>query len=410
MSVLHQDHADKHVMLLQELSETRKGVSDLSDAVKGVDLALRVLPTRQELGRLISKPGQLRELCDIVEETPGLTTCQHSTRRSRIDLVRRMCICRKRVIRSRQALLWGPWQALADALTTQDHFPDCIYHFQGAAVSSKRWVVVFKGLQGLIDRAIEVSFSYSFGAGGCSLSPGFNCYPTIDRRRDPAFRIMDLFSRACVKMDGKEPSHGEFLEQCLETIALLYRRGKASPKAVDLYGRGVLHDFIPYSIVGLPYSTTTHQELYVNKIQWYSEQYSLLPRLDTLFKHGVQATMYDIHGRCAQSTHSTRFRSADVFAFCHRTPAWTMIYYLTEGPWPWGSPPESRGGGSGHPSEWDSEWDSFSVLSDFLCSQEPCESIAAKTVFEFPRDRYHERITMELSRMMQRSPATAEGT
>ncbi|KAI7785975.1 uncharacterized protein LA080_005636 [Diaporthe eres] len=383
MSVLHQDHADKHLMLLQELSETRKGVSDLSDAVKGVDLALRVLPTRQELGRLISKPGQLRELCDIAEETPGLTTCQHSNRRPRIDLVRRMCICRKRVIRSRQALLWGPWQALADALTTQDHFPDCVYHVQGAAVSSKRWVVVFKGLQGLIDCAIEVSFSYSFGAGGCSLSPGFNCYPTIDRRRDPAFRIMGLSSWACSRMDEKDPSLGEFLEQCLETIALLYRRGKASPKAVDLYGRGVLHYFESSSIVGLPYSTTTHQELYVNKSQWSSEQYSLLPRLDTLFKHGVQATMYDIHGS---------------------TPDWSMIYYLTLGPWSWGSPDENRNEGPGHSSN----WDSFSVLSDFLCGQEPCETIVAKTVFEFPRDRHHERITMELFCMMQRSPATAE--
>lgn len=305
ISVLHQDHADKHARLLQELSEARRGVSDLSDAVKGIELGLQGLPTREELGRLISKPGQLRELCDAMGETPGLTTYQYSNYRSRIELGRRKCFCRKRVIRSRQALIWGPWQALADASTTHEHSPDCIYHFQGAAESSKRWALAFKGLHGLINRAIEVSFSYSFGAGGCSLDPRFNYYPTVDRRRDPAFRIMGLFNWACVRMPGKWPEHAEFLEQCMGNMALLYRRGKASPKAVDLYGRGVLHYLDRASIVCLPYSITTPRELYVNKNQKFVSQESLLTRLDTLVKHGVQATIYDINGSCAQISHST---------------------------------------------------------------------------------------------------------
>lgn len=305
ISVLHQDHADKHARLLQELSEARRGVSDLSDAVKGVELGLQGLSTREELGRLISKPGQLRELCDAMGETPGLTTYQYSKYRSRIELGPRTCVCRKRVVRSRQALTWGPWQALADASTTHDHSPDCIYHSQGSAESSKRWALAFKGLQGLINRAIEVSFSYSFGAGGCSLDPRFNYYPTVDRRRDPAFRIMGLISWAWLQISEKEPGLEEFLEQCMENMALLYRRGKASPKAVDLYGRGVLHYFNRYSIVCLPYSITMPRELYANKKQLSVNQESLLTRLDTLVKHGVQATMYDINGSCAQISHST---------------------------------------------------------------------------------------------------------
>lgn len=259
VAVLRQDNADKHAKLLQEISVTQKGVSDLSDAVKGVDLALRVLATREELGRLISKPGQLRELCDTVGDTTGFGNYQKSNYqqpkyRSRINLARRTCICRKGVIRTRQALLWGPWQAVADTSTTRDHSPDCICHVHGAAVSSKRWAVTFKGLQALINSAIEVSFSYSFGAGGCSLSPGFNYYPTIDRRRDPAFRIMALFSRAILELGPDEPDLGDFLEQCMENMTLLYRRGKASPRAVDLYGRGILHYFDRDSTVGLPYS------------------------------------------------------------------------------------------------------------------------------------------------------------
>lgn len=65
---------------------------------------------------------------------------------------------------------------------------------------------------------------------------------------------MHLSSWAALVVEETEPKFEEFLEQCMESIALLYRRGKASPKAVDLYGRGVLHYFDMLSAVGLPHS------------------------------------------------------------------------------------------------------------------------------------------------------------
>lgn len=258
LSLLRQDYAGTHARVLEELVVNRRGISELGHKFERLDLALRALPTREELGRLISKPGHLRELCEIMEETSGLINSQHSSHGSDISLARRICVCQKRVTRSRQALIWGPWQVLADASTTHDHVPDCIFHSQDAAISSKRWAVAFQGLKSLINRSIEVSFSYSFGAGGGSLSPGFTYYPTIDGRRDPAFRIMSLFNYACLEMDRSYRVE-EFLEQCLENIALLYRRGKASPKAVDLYGRNVLHYFSRLSLVGLPHSTMMSQ-------------------------------------------------------------------------------------------------------------------------------------------------------
>lgn len=308
VSLPRQDYAETHSRVLEELVVNRRGVSELGEKFERLDLALRALPTREELGRLISKPGQLKELCDVTGLPPGLSNSQHSSHRSRISMARRICICQKRVIRSRQARLWGPWQVLVDASTAHDHLPDCICHSQDTAVSSKRWAVAFKGLQGLINRAIEVSFSYSFGAGGGSLSPGFTYYPIIDRRRDPAYRIMVLFNWACLYLDERDSGKTEFLEQCFENIALLYRRGKASPKAVDLYGRNVLHYFarhtirrLPYaihSIVSLPYSIMTPQQIFINKKQQRLDHHSLLTGLQMLVKHGVQATMYDVSGLC----------------------------------------------------------------------------------------------------------------
>lgn len=295
VSLLRHDYAETHAKVLGELVMNRRGVSELSENFERLDLAIRSLPTREELGRLISKPDHLRELCDIMERSPGLNTANYSSYPP-ISLTRRTCICRKSVSQSRKALLWGPWQLLADASTTHDHFPDCTCYSQGAVVSTKRWAVAFKGLQGLISRAIEISFSYSFGAGGGSLSPSFTYYPTIDRRRDPAFRIMSLFNWACLELYEGDSGVEEFLEQCLENIALLYRRGKASPKAVDLYGRSVLHYFATLSIVSRPCSIRMPQRLSVNKMQQRMGQHSLLTGLQMLVKHGAYATVYDVYG------------------------------------------------------------------------------------------------------------------
>lgn len=245
VSVLRKDHAQGHARMLQELQLTRSDVSDLGDTVKRFDMALRAIPTREELGRLISKPGQLKELCDNMGGIPEGTGSRPPRFGSRSTLARRTCICRKRVQRSRQALVWGPWQASAETSTANKHFPGCVYYVKSADVLSTRWVVAFTGLRGLINRAIEVSFSSSFGAGGCSLSPGFTYYPSIDRRRDPAFRIVGLMSWAGrrIAYSPVPAQFVEFWELCMVNMVLLYRQGKVSPKAVDLYGRGVLHYF-----------------------------------------------------------------------------------------------------------------------------------------------------------------------
>lgn len=334
-SLLRQDYAESHARVLEELGVHRRDVSELGDKFERLDLTLRALPIRQELGRLISKPGQLKELCDITENPPGLTNSQHYSHRSHISLARRICVCRKRVARSRQALIWGPWQVLADASTTHDHLPDCICHSQDTAVSSKRWAVAFKGLQSLINRAIEVSFSYSFGAGGGSLSPGFTYYPTIDRCRDPAFQIMRLFNYACWELDENDRV-GEFLEQCLENIALLYRRGKASPKAVDQYGRSVLHYITTDAIVGLPYSIMKPQKLSVNKPQRPMDQTSLLIGLQMLVKHGAHTTVYDIYGSYVYIAHSNRVPQLELshFATVH-LPGELYVERVNLEAWTW---------------------------------------------------------------------------
>lgn len=246
VSALRKDCADSHSRILQEQAATRGDVAQVRDIARRVDVAIRALPTREQLGRLVSTPGHLKELCDTMDGAPE---ARDTGPRSRISPARtRTCICRRRLTRSERALVWGPWRASAEASTAQDHLPGCVvYHVKGAEASSRRWAVAFTGLQTVANRAIEVSFSCSFGAGGCSLGPSVTCYPSIDRRRDPAFRIMVLMDEACSSSLGDEfwelrsSDLVEFLELCVENMITLYRHGKTSPKAVDSYGRGVMH-------------------------------------------------------------------------------------------------------------------------------------------------------------------------
>lgn len=81
-----------------------------------------------------------------------------------------------------------------------------------------------------------------------------------------------------------------------------------------------------------------------------------------------------------------------------------MIYLLMD-PWTWDGSEEvvNPDGGPGSPST----WDLFSLLSDFMCAQNPYGTIVTKTVLEFNTQTHK---TLEFFALMQRSPATAEGT
>lgn len=74
-------------------------------------------------------------------------------------------------------------------------------------------------------------------------------------------------------------------------------------------------------------------------------------------------------------------------------------------PWSWNTYDEDEGMilSPGAPFH----WDTYSLLSDFLCSLEPNEPIFTMSQLE---GSTYEKITMELFAIMQRSPATAEGT
>lgn len=167
------------------------------------------------------------------------------------------CSCRKRRFTQQTITAIASWVFSSEASKFQHHLPDCPFRNCVTSAQQMRWEIRFSGLRGLFSCAVGLSFSASFGAGGFSLSPNFTYHPAVSSSTAPEFRIMDLlhwflllFPRE--QRQSSRPYQGEmeearaksfldFIDLCADNIMLLYRRGKASPQAIDEYGRSILH-------------------------------------------------------------------------------------------------------------------------------------------------------------------------
>lgn len=261
VSLIHDESVKTSTIMvnIRDLPTMHRDVHTLTEQTNRLEMAIGTLSSRVNqgfaesrnsseqqvhLGRLLAKPSLLKEYCDDQDHTSSYndTISRDSSYRSPLTPAERICPCRKRLTRSQKVLVLGPWRASTEFLDNCDHLPGCIYFDHATKHQTTRWSVGYTGLRRLVNRAVEFSFSYSFGAGGYSLSPNFTYYPCIDRARDPVFRILRLIKviHRSSLWPGESSPH-DFFELCIAEIVRLYRHGKASPKAVDNDGRGVLH-------------------------------------------------------------------------------------------------------------------------------------------------------------------------
>ena len=233
------------------------------------------LNNQQKLARLIAKPSQLKELCQITDEQITSTTLNdvdHSHSNFQLNSLffekqpgdlgptepaRLGCLCQKRRFIHQKIATVPAWVFSSESSEVQHHLPDCPFRSCVASAKQSRWEIRFAGLRRLISCAVGLSFSTSFGAGGFSLSPNFTYYPSVNSSTAPVFRILDLLHwflvllpdpnpfRTCPpdqkKIEAWAESFLEFIDLCVYNIIFLYTREKAAPRAIDEYGRSVLH-------------------------------------------------------------------------------------------------------------------------------------------------------------------------
>ncbi|KXH29764.1 hypothetical protein CSIM01_05530 [Colletotrichum simmondsii] len=109
--------------------------------------------------------------------------------------------------------------------------------------------VKYTGVSRLLKSVIEISFVFTSGAGGCSISPSFTYYLTVDVNSDPAFRLINLMRRSSFYYYGS--SRELFYIACLRKLAKLLEERQTYPTVVDDQNMTLMH-YAAASVRSLP--------------------------------------------------------------------------------------------------------------------------------------------------------------
>lgn len=196
----------------------------------------------------MSKPSNLRDLCDEVAGLPGqsetnrVESSTYSRSPSTCNPVKWSsftCTCRRRRRYQRRQVQLGPIELYDELSLTQEHFLNC--RFFQVVTDRRRRSLGFKytGLTGLLNRAVAMAFSMSSGAGGFSINPSLTYYATVNEGTAPAFQlvhILGLVLRCNIQSDYLT----EFVEHILTKIMKLIQDREASPTDVSSDDRTLL--------------------------------------------------------------------------------------------------------------------------------------------------------------------------
>ncbi|KAI1148212.1 hypothetical protein F4825DRAFT_106855 [Nemania diffusa] len=198
--------------------------------------------------RLASKPSYLKSSSNELESSQRLGRL--------LPLNQAACICRpsRRATRQRNRI-WAMSFSF-ESSSVANHVPDCPFSQINKSQHAMTYTAEFENLKWLLQKAIGVSFSLCYGAGGFSISPGFTYYPAVNEKTAPAFRIMDLCKDIMYTIGKKLEGLGlqssfdctniirgyaRVIEYSFDEVLSLYRRGEASPRDIDSKGRSLMH-------------------------------------------------------------------------------------------------------------------------------------------------------------------------
>jgi hypothetical protein len=148
----------------------------------------------------------------------------------------RRCTCRSRQRLQRKQAVWSGFLLYQDNVYSEKHLPTCEL-WQGKKVTEKKWGLRQVGLGWLAQKAIEITFSCKFGAGGASFGPSFTYYPIVDEDVAPAFRIVQVMQDGIeVLVDGDQFDLHYYkciLDRGFQSLEKLFRDGRASPNDMN---------------------------------------------------------------------------------------------------------------------------------------------------------------------------------
>ncbi|KAF4962052.1 hypothetical protein FSARC_9842 [Fusarium sarcochroum] len=161
------------------------------------------------------------------------------------------CYCRAKRLRTRKTLNLGFLHLTDEMMSEIPHFKDCNYYTAYGKYSRTR-TVRFTGLTKLINRAIDLTFCTTTGAGGFSISPSFTYFPMVDEERAPVFRVLSLLFQTgweLLDFDDSDSHSNKYFQAALHKLQDIFRSGKAGPTDMTSGGDSILHQFVPLAIM-----------------------------------------------------------------------------------------------------------------------------------------------------------------
>ncbi|KAK8102268.1 hypothetical protein PG984_015414 [Apiospora sp. TS-2023a] len=244
---------------------------------------------------LAAKPAALEEACNTfatkhdLQRVSGLhQRLEHANAQSRFPASSTetsiygcsACICRGRMQKSRAYSRLGPFYVYSDH-TEEGHSRHCPLYRAVPIKEERTYGARLVGLTRIVEIAVGISFGARFGAGGRSISPQFTYFRTVDRRTDPAFRVIECLGEVLRKyIHRRPPNFNDALEQkALKKMIQCFEEGRSSPYAVDSENQTLMHC--------------------VFKPGWLLARWQLpsIHFIKGLLSNGVPAISYDIYGQ-----------------------------------------------------------------------------------------------------------------
>lgn len=203
----------------------------------------------QALGRLVAKPSNLESFAgQLTSLNPAAEAHTKTTAGSTMSLAGGVdfdtCSCFARRTRQRNRTRWANLEIFGDTVVHHSHFPSCRYaRVPGSTSRHHMFGVRLQSVLGIVNSAIEVTFTMSVGARFGLGGPNFAYHPIVDSNVAPAFQLFGFLFACCWKMkEARRTGVGQplllsewsDLTASVSTKLLdLYDQNRASPMDVD---------------------------------------------------------------------------------------------------------------------------------------------------------------------------------
>lgn len=208
------------------------------------------------VGRLISKPSILRDAFAARQ----LLTSQR--RGNTIRSAHRICSCQPRIVTQHWTKKFGNFYAIKKTTTQSRHLPGCEFEIEGPKSIADVGTISYIGLRKILSTSLELSMSWTSGAGGFSIGPSLMFRAMVDEADSPVFRLINLMAKSFKDLmdgidaddqkDGRELERRvlvieQLVDHSVGAVLKLYQRNRRSLLDVNQYGESSLHRWMKVS-------------------------------------------------------------------------------------------------------------------------------------------------------------------